>query len=51
MGVQVKFKRVIAPETQLVLTLDYAQDRRRMSFEYADAQSPFSSGIVTFGAA
>ena len=50
-GVQVKFKRVIAPEAQLSLALAYAADRGRLSFEYADAQSPFSSGIITFGAA
>jgi 3-hydroxymyristoyl/3-hydroxydecanoyl-(acyl carrier protein) dehydratase len=50
-GVQVKFKRVIMPETQLTLALDFDADRRRLSFEYADAQSPFSSGIIHFGVA
>jgi 3-hydroxymyristoyl/3-hydroxydecanoyl-(acyl carrier protein) dehydratase len=50
-GMQVKFKRVIVPEARLQLALDYEADRRRLSFEYADAQSPFSSGIIYFGAA
>jgi 3-hydroxymyristoyl/3-hydroxydecanoyl-(acyl carrier protein) dehydratase len=50
-GVQVKFKRVITPEMTLHLVLDYARDRRRVEFAYADAQSSFSSGVITFGAA
>jgi 3-hydroxymyristoyl/3-hydroxydecanoyl-(acyl carrier protein) dehydratase len=50
-GVQVKFKRVIGPRMRVRLDLAYALDRRRLTFEYRDADMPCSSGAITFGAA
>jgi 3-hydroxymyristoyl/3-hydroxydecanoyl-(acyl carrier protein) dehydratase len=49
-GVQVKFKRVITPKMRVRLDLSYALDRRRLAFEYHDADMPCSSGMITFGA-
>jgi 3-hydroxymyristoyl/3-hydroxydecanoyl-(acyl carrier protein) dehydratase len=50
-GVQVKFKRVIGPNMRVGLNLAYALDRRRLAFEYREADRPCSSGTITFGAA
>jgi 3-hydroxymyristoyl/3-hydroxydecanoyl-(acyl carrier protein) dehydratase len=50
-GVQVKFKRVIGPKMRIGLDLAYARDRRRLAFEYREADRPCSSGTITFGAA
>lgn len=50
-GVQVKFKRVIGPKMRVRLDLAYVSDRRRLAFEYRDADMPCSSGTITFGAA
>lgn len=46
-GVQVKFKHVIVPEQRVQLALTYARDRGRLSFEYSDGTTVFSSGVIT----
>jgi 3-hydroxymyristoyl/3-hydroxydecanoyl-(acyl carrier protein) dehydratase len=44
---QVKFRKPIRPLEQLRLRLVYDSERRKLSFEYSDAQSPRSLGQVT----
>ena len=46
--VQVKFRSVIAPDERICLVLNHDASRRKLSFEYRDANAVRSSGVVTF---
>lgn len=48
--VQVKFKNIIVPNDKVCLVLNHAIERRRLSFEYRDAEGIRSSGTVAFAA-
>ena len=48
---QVKFKRPILPGAKLTLVLKPDAAARRLRYEYRDAESSYSSGILNFGGA
>ncbi|MEM9056132.1 MAG: hydroxymyristoyl-ACP dehydratase [Pseudomonadota bacterium] len=45
-----KFERVITPDTALTVSLDYDADRHRLLFSYADDDGRYSSGRIYFTA-
>ena len=49
-SVQVKFRSIIVPGATIRLTLSHDAARRKLSFEYRDAEAICSSGLVTFAA-
>ena len=48
---QVKFKRPILPGTRLTLMLKPDAAARKLRYEYKDADSSYSSGVLLFGGA
>ena len=48
--VQVKFKSIIVPNEKISLILNHEMERRKLTFEYRDAEVVRSSGAVTFAA-
>ncbi|HEY3644159.1 MAG TPA: 3-hydroxyacyl-ACP dehydratase [Gammaproteobacteria bacterium] len=46
---QVKFKRPILPGMRIMLTLKPDAGARRVRYEYQDAESSYSSGVLQFG--
>lgn len=49
-SLQVKFKSIIVPNEKICLVLNYEMERRKIAFEYRDAEAVRSSGAVTFAA-
>lgn len=47
---QLKFRSIIVPNERICLMLGHEAERRRLSFEYRDAETVRSSGLVTFAA-
>lgn len=45
----VKFHRVMTPDSHVTLTLDYASAARKLRFAFASAQGRYSAGRVVLG--
>jgi 3-hydroxymyristoyl/3-hydroxydecanoyl-(acyl carrier protein) dehydratase len=48
---QIKFKRPIFPGARLTLRLTPSADRQTLRYEYCDAETSYSSGLLNYGTA
>ncbi|MDH3695050.1 MAG: hypothetical protein OER96_10830, partial [Gammaproteobacteria bacterium] len=45
-----KFQRIIEPQTQLLLSLEFSNEKQRIMFRYSAADGDYSKGCVRFAA-
>jgi 3-hydroxymyristoyl/3-hydroxydecanoyl-(acyl carrier protein) dehydratase len=46
---QLKYRRLIGPDANVFLSLEYNLDKNRLSFKYSNDEDVFSSGIIKLG--